>query len=252
MERLGGTVYERGVPDRLAQDGPRRRRMCESMVEQLAAIHLVDLRATGLDAIGDGHGYLDRELGHWDAELRRVQRATLPALERLVAMLREQQPAQHPAITLVHGDAKPGNYAFEGAEVSAVFDWEMATLGDPMGDIGWAEVLWPFPGSFTSLPGSLTTDEFVARWERLTGLTASHRQWYRAFQAFKMAVILLVGGHLFDSGTSDDLRFLDMTYAVHPLTLTALKELGGGEDLPAGPVTPREERIAEVKRAIQP
>jgi aminoglycoside phosphotransferase (APT) family kinase protein len=249
MERLAGTVYERGVPDDVARDSVRRRRMCESMVEQLAAIHLVDLRATGLDAFADGHGYLDRELGHWTAEMRRVQRGPLPALERLAAALRDQQPAQHPAVTLVHGDAKPGNFAFEGSEVSAVFDWEMATVGDPMADIGWAEVNWPFPGFFTSVVGSQTTDEFVAYWEQLTGLTAQHREWYRALQAFKMAVILLVGGHLFDSGDSEDLRFLDMTHAIHPLTLTGLHELDVRDDLPPGPVTPRGERIAEVKGA---
>jgi aminoglycoside phosphotransferase (APT) family kinase protein len=251
MEQLAGTVYERVVPEDLAGDAARRRRMCESMAEQIAAIHLVNLRPTGLDAIGDGHGYLDRELGRWGAEMRRVQRGPLPALERLATALRDQQPAQHQAITLVHGDAKPGNFAFNGAEVSAVFDWEMATIGDPMADIGWAEVLWPFPGSFTSLPGSLTTDEFVARWEQLTGLTAQHREWYRAFQAFKMAVILLVGGHLFDSGYSEDLRFLEMTQAIHPLTCTALNELGAGTELPAGPVTPRDERIAEVKHSLR-
>jgi aminoglycoside phosphotransferase (APT) family kinase protein len=249
MERLAGTVYERVVPDELAGDDARRWRMCDGMVEQLAAIHLVDLRATGLETIGDGRSYLDDELGRWGAEIRRVQRGPLPALERLAAALHEQRPAQHPAITLVHGDAKPGNFAFEGAEVSAVFDWEMATVGDPMADIGWAEVCWSFPGYFTSLPGSLTTDDFVGRWEHLTGLTAQHREWYRAFQAFKMAGILLVGGHLFDSGTSDDVRFLQMTHAIHPLTLMALRELSVGEDLAAGPVTPRDERIAEVKRS---
>jgi aminoglycoside phosphotransferase (APT) family kinase protein len=249
MERLAGTVYERGVPDDVARDAARRRRMCEGMVEQLAAIHLVDLRATGLDAIADGHGYLDRELSHWDAEMRRVQRGPLPALERLAAALRDQRPAQSRAVALVHGDAKPGNFAFEGPEVSAVFDWEMATVGDPMADIGWAEVNWPFPGFFTSVAGSLTPDEFVAYWEQLTGLTAQHREWHRALQAFKMAVILLVGGHLFDSGDSEDLRFLEMTSAIHPLTLRGLHELNARDDLPAGPVTPREERIAEVKGA---
>jgi hypothetical protein len=121
----------------------------------------------------------------------------------------------------------------------------MATVGDPMADIGWAEVNWPFPGFFTSVAGSLGTDEFVAYWEQLTGLTAQHRGWYRALQAFKMAVILLVGGHLFDSGDSQDLRFLEMTHAIHPLTLGGLRELHVRDDLPAGPVTPREERIGD-------
>jgi aminoglycoside phosphotransferase (APT) family kinase protein len=136
MERLPGSVYERGVPDELVSDPNRIRRMCESMVEQLAAIHTVDIGATHLEGIGDGRRYLDREIDHWTSEIQRVQRGPLPALERLAEAVREQQPPQSPSVTLVHGDAKPGNFAFEGSEVSAVFDWEMASIGDPLVDIG--------------------------------------------------------------------------------------------------------------------
>jgi len=251
MEQLPGVVYERVVPADLAADPQRIRRMCEGMVEQIAAIHSVDLHTTGLETIADGHGYLERELEHWAAEIARVQRGPLPALERLVTVLNERQPEECPAITLVHGDPKPGNFAFEGAEVSAVFDWEMATIGDPLADIGWAEILWQTPGSFTSRPGALSTDEFVSRWEELTGITTSNREWYRAFQGFKMAVILLVGGHLFDVGHSDDVRFMEMTYAIGWLTQTALEDLGMEEQLESGPVLPREERMHEVKETLK-
>jgi aminoglycoside phosphotransferase (APT) family kinase protein len=247
MERLPGDVYEQDVPAELTTDPGRVRRMCDSMVEQIAAIHGVDLRATGLDAVGDGEAYLDRELRFWSDEIHRVRRGPLPALERLSAALREQQPEQCPSVTLVHGDAKPGNFAFQGGEVTAVFDWEMATIGDPLCDIGWAELLWTIPGSFTTLPGALSVDEFVARWEELSGLRALHRHWYRALQRFKMATINLVGSHLVDVGASDDLRFLDYAYAIHHLTMLALEELGIDEPLPPGPVLPRKERRLEIR-----
>ena len=86
MERLPGRVYERGVPEELAGDPERIRRMCESMVEQIAAIHAVDLRRDRARLrSSDGHGYVDRELDHWSGEIeRRAQRGPLPALERLV------------------------------------------------------------------------------------------------------------------------------------------------------------------------
>jgi len=251
MERLPGQVYERGIPDDVASDPEGVRRMCEQIVEQIAAIHTVDVHAAGLDALGDGCGYLDLELAHWAGEIERVRRGPLPALERLVDVLREHQPDQSPTVTLVHGDAKPGNFAFVGTELTAVFDWEMATVGDPLADIGWAEVLWPSPGYFTSLPAALTTDELVARWEQLTGITSQHRPWYRAFQSLKMAVILLVGGHLVDAGYSDDPRFVEMTYAVHPLTTSALRELGIDETPDAGPVLPRKERRDAVQRRVE-
>jgi aminoglycoside phosphotransferase (APT) family kinase protein len=252
MEHLPGEVYERDVPSDLAADPARIRRMCEGLVDQLAAIHAVDLGATGLDAIADGRGHLDRELDHWAGEIDRAKRAPLPALERLVGALREQQPEPCPAITLVHGDPKPGNFAFVGGDLTAVFDWEMATIGDPLTDLGWAEILWTTPGSFTALPGALTTDEVVARWEELTGIETANRAWYRAMQGLKMAVILFVGGHLYDAGHTDDRRFLEMAYAVRPLTQLALHELGIDEPIEPGPVLPRKERRLEAEPSAPP
>lgn len=251
MERLPGDVYEQDVPTDLAADQRRVHRMCEAMVEQIAAIHSVDLEATGLRPLADGDHYLDHELDHWAGEIRRVQRGPLPALERLVTALREQQPAQCPTVTLVHGDAKPGNFAYVGSEVSAVFDWEMATVGDPLADIGWAEVLWDLTG-FTALPDALSRDEFVDRWAALTGIESRNRGWYRALQLLKMATIELVAGQLFDDGWTDDTRFLYMAHAVVFMTQQALTELGITENLETGPVLPRQERIDSVLGKARP
>jgi aminoglycoside phosphotransferase (APT) family kinase protein len=249
---MKGTVYERSVPEDLAAAPDRIRRMSESIVAQIAAIHSVDLRATRLAAIADGRDHLERELQHWAGEMRRLQRGPLPALERLLTELCERRPDQSPTVRLVHGDPKPGNFAFAGDEVSAVFDWEMATLGDPLADVGWAESLWRTPGSFTSLPGALTPDELVARYEELTGIRVRHRAWYRAFQQLKLTVILFVGGMLFDGGFTDDLRLAEMGLVVHPMTRRALRELGIDEELEPGPVSPREERIRAVRSARRP
>ena len=152
MERLPGQVFEREVPIDIARDPQRVGRMCDSMIGQLAAIHTVDLEATGLGAMAEGRDYVDRELAHWSGEIRRLQRGPLPALERLHRELVAQQPAPNPTVSLVHGDPKVGNFAFVGDDVTAVFDWEMATLGDALADLGWAEMLWKMPGSLTALP----------------------------------------------------------------------------------------------------
>jgi hypothetical protein len=105
------------------------------------------------------------------------------------------------------------------------------------------------PGYFTSRPAALTVDEFVTLWEELAGIQTSSRPWYRALAGFKTAAIILVGGHLFDNGDSDDLRFGQMTGAIHPLTRQALHELGIDEELESGPVLPRQERVREVEMA---
>ena len=92
MERVAGDSYEREVPAALAADAGAIRSMCEGMIDQLVAIHRVDLAATGLDTLGDGTTYIDRQLDHWAGEMRRVQRGPLPALERLLAELHRQRP----------------------------------------------------------------------------------------------------------------------------------------------------------------
>jgi aminoglycoside phosphotransferase (APT) family kinase protein len=247
MERLDGTVYERGVPAELHDAPSRIARMSRSVVEQIVAIHHVDPDRAGLGFLGDGRRFLERQLDHWAGEMRRVQRGPLPALERLVAELRAQQPEQSRTLTLVHGDPKPGNFAFVDDEVNAVFDWELATVGDPLADLGWAEVNWTTPGSFTVRPGGLSADELVALYEELSGIPVVHREWYRAFQGFKMCVIMLVAAMLFDRGVTDDLRFAHMGMAVDLYTKPALASLGVADDLEPGPVTARDERVREVR-----
>lgn len=240
MDRVAGEVFEMAAPQGRDVTPQRIRQMCESMADQLAAIHSVDLQATGLDAIGPGRDHLDAELDHWAAEMHRVQRGPLPALERLLQGLRESRPDPSPKTTLVHGDAKPGNFAFVGAEVSAVFDWEMAGTGDPLTDIGWMELMWMQPVGLTSHPDACTFEEFLARYTERSGIDAHHRQWYLGFNAFKMAVICLIGSMLYDSGASDDTRFILNASGIPLLTGLGLGALAIDDRPDDGPVQPRD------------
>jgi hypothetical protein len=108
--------------------------------------------------------------------------------------------------------------------------------------------MWTFPASFTSRPAALTPDQLVERYEALTGIGVRHRDWYRAFAGFKLAVITLVGAMLFDSGVTDDVRMANMGFAVHLFSTTALRELGITEPLDAGPVTARPERLRALRQ----
>ena len=247
MERLEGTVYEREIPVELADAPERIHRMSGRVIEQIASIHLVDLAATGLDALGDGHDFLDRQLDHWEHEIRRLQRGPLPALEQLLGALREQRPQPTPRVTLVHGDTKGGNFAFVDDDVSGVFDWEMASIGDPMADIGWLEVTWRMTKPFSELSHS-DIDDLLVRYEQLTGIVVHDRPWYRALQAFKMAVIMFVGAMLFDAGFNDDLRLAAMGAVVPFVTNVGLRDLGIEDELESGPVQARQERVDEVRQ----
>ena len=252
MDRVHGEVYERQpIPPAWEAEPGRLRRMCENMVDAFAAIHMVDLDATGLRALGDGHGFLDGELDWWETEMRRVQRGRLPAMERLLEELRRQQPEPCPKVTLVHGDPKPGNVAFVGDKVSAVFDWELVDVGDPLADVGYLEIMWALPVGITSRPSSLTVEELVLRYQERTGLPVRHRRWYRAMQVFKLDVIQLIGSMLFDAGYWNDMRAVEMAMGIELMTPMALCDLGIDKRLDLGPIYPREERMREVQeRAV--
>ena len=246
MERLDGEVYERQPGAELETSEGRLGRMCESFIQQVVALHSVDVDEVGLGSIGDGRDFLRRELDHWTDEMNRVKRGPLPALERVAAELRAQIPEQSDRITLVHGDAKPGNFAFVGDEVNAIYDWEMADVGDPLCDLGYIELLWQMPVSINSGPSSPTVDELAARYEELSGVPVHDRAWYRAFQTFKISIIQLVGAMLLDAGYSDDPRFAMMAEGTLLMTPMALHDLGVDEEIDPGPVRPREERLIEV------
>ncbi|MET0474120.1 MAG: phosphotransferase family protein [Mycobacterium sp.] len=235
MDRVPGSVYEMDAPD---VSSARVRRMCDGMAEQLAAIHLVDLDAAGLGGLDDGTEHLSRELDRWTGEMHRVQRGPLPALERLSKALRDTEPAPSSRVTLVHGDAKPGNFAFVGDDVSAVFDWEMATVGDPLTDIGWMELLWMQPVGITSHPAARTFDEFLQSYTEVGGIVPQNREWYRALNAYKMAVICLIGSMLYADGTSTDERFVLNASGIPLLTQLGLSDLGIYGNFEDGPVLP--------------
>lgn len=249
MERVPGTVYEMEAPQEPEVSARGVRRMCESMAEQIAAIHTVDIAAARLESLDDGGNHLHREIEHWSSEMQRVKRGTLPALERLLRELTRSQPAPSAAVTLVHGDAKPGNFAFVGGEVSAVFDWELTTVGDPMTDIGYLELLWRMPVGIPSHDAAPAIDDVIAHYATASGLTIANREWYRAFNAFKLAVINLIGSRLFDDGATDDQRFMLNAYGIPIFTQMGLAELGVAEQLDDGPVMPSEERMKQAQAA---
>jgi aminoglycoside phosphotransferase (APT) family kinase protein len=249
MERVAGEVYEREAPAELLQQPDRVQRMCHRMIDEVAGIHSVDLQATGLAQLGDGRNFLDRELDRWRDEAQRVARGPLPGLERLHSELRARQQEQSATVTLVHGDMKPGNVAFTRDAVSAIFDWEMTDVGDPLTDIGYFELLWNMSIGLSSCPSAPSSDELVARYGKTSGISVQHREWYRALAAYKVAVISLLASMLFDAGHSDDLRYMEMGFGVPYLTGLGLHDLGIDETIDPGPVTARPERIKAVRAA---
>lgn len=252
MERLEGQVYERDVFDDLEAAPERVETMADSAIDQIAELHLVDVKSAGLlEELGDGSSYLQDELDHWGAELKRWQRGPLPAQEELLEHLRQTCPDPSPQVTLVHGDPKSGNLAFVDDQVSAVFDWELAKVGDPMADIAWLDVTWRLSYPFINLPPQ-RFEELLVRYEQRSGIAIHDREWHRAMQLFKMSVIQLVGSMMFDRGHSDDPRFLEMGYAIRMILPPAFLDLGLPVPVEWGAVLPSKERRAILKQGQTP
>jgi aminoglycoside phosphotransferase (APT) family kinase protein len=243
MERVRGIILRgqevsagEGSPrlGDLVLDAPTMRRVSESTCDTLAEIHRLDWRAVGLEDLGKPAGYIERQVRGWADRYKKAKTDDVPTVERLGAWLEENRPAESGA-ALVHNDFKYDNVVLAPnlSGVIAVLDWEMATIGDPLMDLGTALGYWIDPGDRamlqgrsvfgpTNLPGNLSRMEFVERWSRATGRDASNIVFYYAFALFKLAVISQQLYKRFVDGLTTEERYGYMLASVRSVTASAL------------------------------
>jgi aminoglycoside phosphotransferase (APT) family kinase protein len=228
MEYMRGDVI-RADGKNFASSPAIRRVVSERMVDLLATLQEVDWRAVGLEGFGRPDGYLARQLSRWSDQLERTLPYTrpLPVMEKVKEWLRAHLP-ESPAPTIVHGDFKLDNVMWDPAsqKVSAVFDWEMSTIGDPLADFGWMLSYWPDPSdqssggpisSMTADEGWLTRREMIERYEKRTGRAMRDFAFYQAFAKFKLAIIMEGSYSRFLRGQTDDPLFASLDERVPAL-----------------------------------
>lgn len=168
--------------------------LAHEFVDTLAAIAGVDWRAAGLDEVLDDPGTNGAlaALGHWEGELRRVQREPLPEMDVVAEWLRAHAPTSQ-ATVLVHGDFKPGNALLHGDHLGLVLDWETAHLGDPLEDLGW--ITNPVRRAEHQIPGAWERPDICARWSAQTGFSVDEvaLAWWNVLANYKLAVIGFTG-----------------------------------------------------------
>ncbi|MBX5442709.1 MAG: phosphotransferase family protein [Solirubrobacteraceae bacterium] len=214
MEKVDGHVVTDALP--AALDTPRqRRRLAEELVDALVEVHAVDWEAAGLTGFGRPTGYLERQLRRFAGLWEHNRTRDLPEVERVGRWLADHLPASPPA-TVVHGDYRLGNVMVAHdapARIVAIFDWEMATLGDPLADVGYLTAMWVQaddpPTRFELSPvtrrtGFPTRAELVARYEERSGRAMTDIRWYQALALWK-AVVFMEGNYRRAlAGTTDD------------------------------------------------
>jgi aminoglycoside phosphotransferase (APT) family kinase protein len=214
MDLVPGDVITDSMPEAL--DTPRERgRVAGELVDSLIELHSVDWTAIGLEGFGKPTGYLERQLRRFRGLWEHNRTRELSEVEEVGSWLAANIPSSPPA-TIVHGDYRLGNTMFDSqapARLIAILDWEMATIGDPLADVGYMMIHWAQAGdpvgkfnlhSVTGLPGFPLRHELIERYEQRSGRSMQALNWYVTLALWK-AVVFMEGNYKRAlAGTTDD------------------------------------------------
>jgi aminoglycoside phosphotransferase (APT) family kinase protein len=196
MAFVDGTVLD--TPDKATEmDRAARYRLGIDTIDVLADLHAVDIDSVGLGDLAKRTGYVERQLKRWSGQWDLSKTRDLPAVEAVRDKLLADVPVQQ-SVGIAHGDYRLGNCLIDpvNGRINAVLDWELATLGDPLADVGYVAVYWSDEGAPSGRLGDATAAggfpsyrELVERYAARTGRDVSRINYYRAFSAWRLAII---------------------------------------------------------------
>jgi len=234
MERVHGTIVRRDLPKSMDLSEDQARRLCESLLDVQAELHSIDLDRANMRDFGKPEGYVERQVKGWNKRFVNAKTDDVPGCESLMAWLEDKMPPDHPErAAIIHNDYKLDNVILDPDEptrIIGVLDWEMATIGDPVMDFGCTMAYWiqaddPEPLQRirmmpTHLPGMLTRDEMVARYQEKTGIQVGDFDYYYVFGLFRLAVIAQQIYKRYVDGKTSDERFAAFGHFVSALAAT--------------------------------
>ena len=216
MERRRGIVVRDHIPPELAAFPDYPEQVSRGFVDCLVDLHAVDIEKHRLVSLGKPAGFLERQVRGWFERWIRAKTDEIPLMEQLIQWLTDHLP-ESPAPTLVHNDFKLDNLMLDASDpgrIEAVLDWEMATVGDPLVDLGLILCYWRQPSdpggtkaSLTTQPGWYAREQLIGRYAEKTGRDLSKMKYYEVFALFKLAVVLQQIYVRFHRGQTQDERF---------------------------------------------
>jgi aminoglycoside phosphotransferase (APT) family kinase protein len=203
MERIDGVILRRDLPSGCVVDRTDTRRLCLNVIDRLIELHQVDYRAVGLAHLGRGEGYVHRQIASWSDRYVKARTEDAGDFSQVMYWLKAKMPAKDLTTCIIHNDFRIDNVVLNADnpfEVIGVLDWEMATLGDPLMDLGNSLAYWveaeddPFFLAIrrqpTHLPGMLTRDEIIAYYGERTGYAVGNFDFYMVHGLFRLAAIV--------------------------------------------------------------
>ena len=235
MERVKGVILRSEPPQNISLTPDLMGLISKSCIANLVHLHQLDIHATGLEDLGKPEGYVRRQVEGWIKRYSNARTDEIDAAEKAIAWMTENIPDSD-YISFIHNDYKYDNLVLDPEkldEIIAVLDWEMATVGDPLMDLGttlayWAEagdndVLKPF--NLTWLPGNLDRESVVELYFRQRNLPVADMLFYYVFGCFKVAGIVQQIYARYKKGLTRDPRFENLIYVVKALAENAQKAI---------------------------
>ncbi|WP_442783797.1 phosphotransferase family protein [Collimonas fungivorans] len=220
MERLRGIILRDKLPPGLVLSEADTRQLCLNVVDKMIALHQVDYQAAGLAHLGKGEGYVQRQISGWSERYRKARTDDAVDFETVMRWLEDKMPAADVATCLIHNDFRFDNVVLDPENplhVIGVLDWEMATLGDPLMDLGNTLAYWvqaddepqfkQMRRQPTHLPGMLTRKEVIAYYGEKTGYRTDHFDFYEIYGLFRLAVIVQQIYYRFHHGQTKNPQF---------------------------------------------
>jgi aminoglycoside phosphotransferase (APT) family kinase protein len=241
MERIPGIILRKDLPANMMLSADDARKLCVNMIDLHCRLHCLDYQAIGLSDFGKPEGYVRRQVNGWSRRFRDARTPDVPDFETVMAWLDKYCPPDSDRPGIIHNDYKFDNLVLNPKnplEIIGILDWEMATIGDPLMDVGSSLAYWvnrsdPDEAQMlrlmpTNVEGMMTRKELVDLYAEKSGRKIDHMDFYYCFGLFRLAVIAQQIYYRYYHGQTKDKRFIQLGFAVGLLEIAAKRVMEGG------------------------